>query len=67
MIRHPPWSRAAPVKRSYHANSREHRRAVMFGKQRLAEPLTAESTKPVAEVRTHAGIVKVKRYALDIS
>jgi hypothetical protein len=42
MIRHPPWSRAALVKRSYHANSREHRRAVMFGKQRLAEPLTAE-------------------------
>ncbi len=23
------------------------------------EPLTAESTKPVAETRTHAGIVKI--------
>ena len=31
------------------------------------EPLTAESTKPVAEVRTHAGLVKVKRYSLDMA
>jgi hypothetical protein len=30
------------------------------------EPLTAESSKPIAETRTHAGIVKVKRYAFDI-
>jgi hypothetical protein len=31
------------------------------------EPLTAGSTKPIAEVRTHAGIVKVRRYGFDIS
>jgi hypothetical protein len=27
------------------------------------EPLSAESTEHVAETRTHAGIVRVKRYA----
>ena len=31
------------------------------------EPLTAESTKPVAEIRTHAGICKVRRYGFDMS
>jgi hypothetical protein len=31
------------------------------------EPLTEGSTKPVAEVRTHAGIVRVKRYGFDMS
>jgi hypothetical protein len=31
------------------------------------EPLTEGSTMAVAEVRTHAGICKVTRYALDIS
>jgi hypothetical protein len=31
------------------------------------DPLIAGSTKPIAEVRTHAGIVRVQRYALDIS
>jgi hypothetical protein len=31
------------------------------------EPLTAGSTKPVAEVRTHAGIVRVKRYGFGLS
>jgi hypothetical protein len=30
------------------------------------EPLTANSTKPVVETRTHAGIVKVKRYGFDM-
>jgi hypothetical protein len=30
------------------------------------EPLTAESTKPTAETRTHAGIVRVKRYGFDM-
>jgi hypothetical protein len=30
------------------------------------EPATAGSTKPVAETRTHAGIVKVKRFAFDM-
>ena len=30
------------------------------------EPLTAESTKPIAETRTHAGIVKVRRYGFDM-
>jgi hypothetical protein len=28
------------------------------------EPVTAGSTKPIAETRTHAGICKVKRYSL---
>lgn len=28
--------------------------------------LTAESAKPIAEVWTHPGIVKVKRYGFDI-
>ena len=27
------------------------------------EPATAESTRPIASTRTHAGIVRVKRYA----
>jgi hypothetical protein len=31
------------------------------------EPLTAGSTKPIAETRLHAGIVKVKRYDFDMS
>ncbi len=31
------------------------------------EPLTAGSTKQIAEVRTHAGIVKVKRYGFEMS
>jgi hypothetical protein len=31
------------------------------------EPLTAGSTRPVATTVTHAGIVKVKRYALGLS
>jgi hypothetical protein len=30
------------------------------------EPLTAGSTKPIAEVRTHAGIVKTRRYSFDM-
>jgi hypothetical protein len=30
------------------------------------EPVTEGSTKPIAETRTHAGIVKVKRYGFDI-
>jgi hypothetical protein len=30
------------------------------------EPLTAESTKPVAETRTHAGICKVRRFGFDL-
>jgi hypothetical protein len=30
------------------------------------EPITAESTKPVAETRLHAGIVTVKRYAFEM-
>jgi hypothetical protein len=30
------------------------------------EPVTEGSTKPVAEVRTHAGIVRVKRYGFDM-
>jgi hypothetical protein len=30
------------------------------------EPLTEGSTKPVAETRTHAGIVKVKRLAFEL-
>ena len=30
------------------------------------EPLSEGSTKPVAETRTHAGIVKVRRYGLDV-
>jgi hypothetical protein len=30
------------------------------------EPVTAESTRPIAETRTHAGIVKVKRYAFEM-
>jgi hypothetical protein len=30
------------------------------------EPLTVGSTKPVAETRTHAGIIKVKRYSFDM-
>jgi hypothetical protein len=30
------------------------------------EPLTANSTKPIAEVRTHAGIVRAKRYGFDM-
>jgi hypothetical protein len=32
---------------------------------RELEPLTAESTRPVAETRTHAGIVKVKGYVFS--
>jgi hypothetical protein len=31
------------------------------------EPLTSGSTRAVAQVVTHAGICKVKRYALSIS
>jgi hypothetical protein len=31
------------------------------------ESLTAESTKPVAETRTHAGIVRVRKFAFDMS
>jgi hypothetical protein len=31
------------------------------------EPVTEGSTKPIAETRTHAGIVKVRRYGFDIS
>jgi hypothetical protein len=30
------------------------------------EPLTEGSTKPVAQTRTHAGIVRVERYAFDM-
>jgi hypothetical protein len=30
------------------------------------ELLTAGSTRPIAETRTHAGICKVKRYAFDM-
>jgi hypothetical protein len=30
------------------------------------EPITPGSTAPVAEIRTHAGIVKVTRYAFDL-
>lgn len=30
-------------------------------------PLTAESTGPIAKTRTHAGIVRVKRYAFDMT
>jgi hypothetical protein len=29
-------------------------------------PIRENSTKPIAETRTHAGIVKVKRYGLDV-
>jgi hypothetical protein len=31
------------------------------------EPLTAGSTKPVAETRTQAGIVRVRKFAFDMS
>ena len=31
------------------------------------EPVTEGSTKPIAETRTHAGIVKVRRCGFDIS
>jgi hypothetical protein len=31
------------------------------------ESLTAESTKPVAETRTHVGIVRVRKFAFDVS
>ena len=30
------------------------------------EPVTEGSTKPIAETRTHAGIVKVRRYGFDM-
>jgi hypothetical protein len=30
------------------------------------EPLTSESTKPVAEIRTHAGIVRTERYRFEL-
>ena len=30
------------------------------------ERITAESTRPIAETRTHAGIVKVTRYAFEM-
>ena len=30
------------------------------------EPVTSGSTKAIAETRTHAGIVRVKRYAFDM-
>jgi hypothetical protein len=30
------------------------------------EPVTAESTLPIAETRTHAGICRVKRYGLSM-
>ena len=30
------------------------------------ELLTAGSTRPIAETRTHAGIVKIKRYAFEM-
>jgi hypothetical protein len=30
------------------------------------EPLTQGSTKPIASIMTHAGIVKVKRFAFDM-
>jgi hypothetical protein len=30
------------------------------------EPLTAGSTRPVAETRMHAGIVRVERYGFDM-
>jgi hypothetical protein len=30
------------------------------------EPVTVGSTKTIAETRTHAGVVKVKRYAFDL-
>jgi hypothetical protein len=30
------------------------------------EPLTEGLTKPVAETRTHAGIVKTRRYSFDM-
>jgi hypothetical protein len=30
------------------------------------EPVTAESTGPIAETRTHAGIAKVKQYAFEM-
>ncbi len=30
------------------------------------EPVTEGSTRPIAETRTHAGIVKVQRFAFDM-
>jgi hypothetical protein len=30
------------------------------------EPATAGSTMPIAETRTHAGMVKVRRYAFEM-
>ena len=30
------------------------------------EPITAESTRPIAETRTHAGIVAVNRHAFEM-
>jgi hypothetical protein len=32
----------------------------------MLEPLTPKSTAAVAEIRTHAGICKVKRYVFDM-
>jgi hypothetical protein len=32
----------------------------------IFEPLTEESTKAVAEIRTHAGIVRVTRFSFGI-
>jgi hypothetical protein len=29
-------------------------------------PLTEGSTMPITEIRTHAGIVRVERYAFDL-
>jgi hypothetical protein len=38
----------------------------MFVADGELEPVTVGSTKPMAEVRTHASIVKVRRWAFEM-
>jgi hypothetical protein len=37
-----------------------------FAFSQMLEPLTPKSTAAVAEIRTHAGICKVKHYVFDM-
>jgi hypothetical protein len=38
----------------------------VIGASGAFEALTPESTRPIAEARTHAGVCKVQRYAFDM-
>jgi hypothetical protein len=62
---HPEYHQAAED-RAASAAIRTATEVLMLVAERDGEPGDRKLAKPIAETRTHAGIVKVNRYGLDI-